>query len=102
MTASLNRQVSVVLPVYNGERFLSAAVDSILTQTFQDFEFVIVDDGSNDRSSEILSGYQETDSRIVVCRHQQNLGITATLNDGCRVAKGEFLAIMNQDDVSLP
>jgi L-malate glycosyltransferase len=94
-------KVSVVMPVHNGERFLSEAVQSILDQTFRDFEFVIIDDGSTDQSAEILERYQQLDARISVY-HQSNRGIAQSLNRGCQLAKGELIARMDADDVSLP
>ena len=94
--------VSVVLPVYNGERHLAEALDSVLAQTFTDFEFLIIDDGSTDGSPALLEAYAKRDSRVRVHRHPVNSGITATLNTGCRLARGRFVAITNQDDVCLP
>jgi glycosyltransferase involved in cell wall biosynthesis len=94
--------ISVVLPVYNGQRFLAEAVNSVLKQTFREFQFVIVDDGSTDRSAEMLEGFARSDSRVVVQPHLRNLGICSTMNDACRLASGEYLAVMNQDDVCQP
>lgn len=92
--------VSVVLPVYNGEEFLSQAVDSMLAQTFTDYELIVVDDGSTDRTAALLKGYQ--DSRLTVYRHDRNEGLVAALNTGWQQAGGTLIAIMNADDVSLP
>ena len=94
--------ISVVLPVYNGERFLAEAIDSILQQTFTDFEFIIVDDGSQSSAADIVSFYQRKDPRVRVHRHARNLGITAARNQGCRMARGTFIAVMDADDISLP
>jgi glycosyltransferase involved in cell wall biosynthesis len=93
-------RVSVVMAVYNGERYLREAVDSILGQTFQDFEFIIVEDGSADATPAILDGY--TDPRLVRLRNQGNLGLTRSLNRGLATARGEYIARMDADDVSLP
>jgi glycosyltransferase involved in cell wall biosynthesis len=93
--------VSVVMPVHNAEKYLSQAIESILGQTFSDFEFIIVDDGSTDSSSVILERYQRQDKRIKVFS-QKNLGVTAARNTGCRMAKGKFIAVMDSDDISLP
>jgi hypothetical protein len=98
----LKPTVSVVLPVYNGQRFLAEAVDSVLKQTYREFQFVIVDDGSTDRTNEIVKSFARSDSRIVVETHPRNLGVTAPLNDACRLASGEWLAVMNHDDVCEP
>lgn len=95
-------RVSVVMPVYNGERFLAAAVESILSQTFSDFEFIIVDDGSIDRTAEILATYAHRDSRVRVVRMTTNRGVTVALNNGIRLSRGELIARMDADDVSLP
>lgn len=94
--------VSVLLPVYNGERHLAEALDSVLAQTFTDFEFLVIDDGSTDGCRDILSTYARRDSRVRLHRQPVNSGITATLNAGCRLTRGRFVAIANQDDVCLP
>lgn len=91
--------VSVVMSVYNGERFLRQAVDSILAQTFADFEFVVVDDGSTDATAEILKGY--ADARLRVIR-QENIGLVGSLNRAVDIASGEYIARMDADDISLP
>jgi hypothetical protein len=94
--------ISVVMPVHNGERFLREAIDSILGQTCADFELVIVDDGSSDGTPAILADAQTRDGRIRVRRLERNLGVTGALNEGCRLARGAFIARMDADDVSLP
>jgi glycosyltransferase involved in cell wall biosynthesis len=94
-------QVSVLMPVYNAGRYLAEAVDSILAQSFRDFEFVIVDDGSTDRSGAMLDAYAKKDARIRIVR-RANTGIVAALNDGLNECRGEFVARMDADDVSLP
>src|SRR5947207_2799562 len=94
--------ISVVMPVYNGERFVGEAVESILAQTYGDFELLIVDDGSTDRTAEILSAFAERDPRVIVQTHATNAGFRDALNDGCRAARGTFVARMDADDVSLP
>jgi glycosyltransferase involved in cell wall biosynthesis len=93
--------ISVLLAVYNGGRYLRAAVDSILTQTLADFEFIIIDDGSTDGSSAVLAEYAAKDSRIRLVS-RPNKGLTATLNEGLALARGEFLARMDADDTALP
>ncbi len=94
--------VSVIMGVYNGERFLKEAVDSVLNQTFTDFEFIICDDCSTDSSAEILRGYTQKDERIVLLRNEKNMGLAATLNNCLKVANGEFIARMDCDDRCLP
>ena len=91
--------VSVLMPVFNGERFLAEAIDSILGQTFADFELVIVDDGSTDASPAILADYASRDSRIRVLR-QANAGIVAALNRGLPECRAPLVARMDADDVS--
>jgi hypothetical protein len=88
------------MPVHNGGPYLAAAIESILGQTFADFELLIIDDGSSDLSYEIARGYG--DSRIRLVRNAQNLGLIATLNRGLQEARGEYVARMDADDVSLP
>jgi glycosyltransferase involved in cell wall biosynthesis len=88
------------MSVYNGERYLREAIDSILNQTFRDFEFIIVDDGSTDSSPEIIRAYD--DERIRLIRNERNVGLTASLNEGLDQSRGEYVARMDCDDVSLP
>ena len=92
-------KVSVLMSVYNGIPYLQEAVDGILAQTFTDFEFIIVDDGSSDETPAVLDRY--TDSRIVRLRNESNLGLTRSLNCGLAVARGEYVARQDADDVSL-
>jgi GT2 family glycosyltransferase len=101
ITAVRAPRVSVVLPVYNGERFLAEALDSILAQSFADFELIALDDGSHDGSGEILDRVARTDSRVTVL-HQTNGGVIAALNGGLALARGEFIARMDADDVAHP
>lgn len=94
-------KVSVVMAVYNGARYLREAVESILNQTFSDFEFVIIDDGSVDGTAEILHYYAQRDERIRIHR-QTNQKLIAALNMGFEMAQGVYIARMDADDVSLP
>lgn len=93
--------VSVVMSVYNGDRYLREAVDSILNQTFTDFEFIIIDDGSTDTTWQILTAYAKQDSRILPIRNDENIGLTCSLNKGIALAKGKYIARMDADDISL-
>jgi glycosyltransferase involved in cell wall biosynthesis len=93
--------VSVLMAVHNGRAYLPEAIDSILQQTFRDFEFIIVDDGSSDDSLAILSAYAATDTRIRVIS-QPNRGLTKSLNTALGLAIGEFIARFDADDISLP
>jgi glycosyltransferase involved in cell wall biosynthesis len=93
--------VSVLMSVLNGERYLGPAVESILAQTFADFEFVIIDDGSTDASPSILRQYADRDARVLVTV-RENRGLTATLNEAFAASRGKYLARMDCDDVALP
>ncbi len=93
--------VSVVMPVYNGQRYLSRAVESILGQTWWDFELVAVNDGSTDETGRILERYAKGDGRVRVV-WQENQGIVGALNAGLGAARGKLLARMDADDVALP
>ncbi len=94
--------VSVLMPAYNGEKYLAEAIDSILTQTFADFEFIIVDDGSTDGSAQIIRDYAQRDERIRFFQHAVNRGQSSALNTGLAEARGEYIAGMDADDISLP
>jgi len=93
--------ISVVLPVYNSARYLKQAIESILAQTFADFELICVNDGSTDSSLQILQALAAKDRRIQLIS-RANTGIVGALNDGIAAATGEFVARMDGDDVSLP
>ena len=92
--------VSIILAVYNGERYVAEAVESILNQTFQDFELVIINDGSKDGTEEVLRPYLSLDQ--VVYRHQANAGGAAARNAAIALAHGKYIAIQDHDDISLP
>jgi hypothetical protein len=93
-------EVSVVMSVYNGEEYLREAVESVLGQTFGDFEFLIIDDGSKDKTGEMLAEYARRDARVRVVT-QENRGLIASLNRGMEMARGELIARMDADDVAL-
>lgn len=93
-------KVTVLMPVYNAAKFLREAMDSILSQTFTDYEFLILDDGSTDESAAIIGSY--TDPRIRLVRNDRNLRLAATLNRGLELVRGEYIARMDADDISLP
>ncbi len=92
--------VSVLMPVYNGERYLRAAVDSILGQSFTDFEFLIVDDGSTDGTRAVLAGID--DPRLRVIANERNMGVTKTLNVGLEAVRGRYVARFDADDIAHP
>ncbi|MFA5294493.1 MAG: glycosyltransferase [Methanoregulaceae archaeon] len=93
-------KITVLMSVYNGEKFLREAIDSILIQSYPDFEFLIIDDSSTDRTPEIIRSYQ--DPRIKIIRNSENLGLTKSLNKGLGLAEGEYIARMDADDISYP
>jgi len=93
--------VSVVMSVYNSDRYLRESVESILNQTFTDFEFIIIDDGSTDDTYGILQEYSNTDNRVKVVS-RENRGLVYSLNEAIDLAKGEYIARMDGDDISLP
>lgn len=92
--------VSVVLPAYNAELYLKEAIDSVLAQTFTDFELIILNDGSTDQTESIILSYD--DPRIVYVKNEQNLGLIGTLNKGMALAKGKYIARMDADDICFP
>ena len=95
-------KISVLMSVYNGSIYLKESVESVLNQTFTDFEFIIIDDYSTDNSWEILAKYARQDRRIKLIKNQKNLGLTKSLNLGLKEAKGEYIARQDADDISLP
>lgn len=96
----VNPKISVILSVYNGERYLKQSIESILEQTFADFEFIIMDDGSSDGSFRIIRGYD--DDRIKVIRNEVRNGLTKSLNKALKKARGKYVARQDADDISLP
>lgn len=92
--------ISVLMPAYNAAEFISEAINSILSQTFTDFELIIIDDGSTDNTVQIIQSY--TDSRIVFIKNEVNLKLIKTLNKGIGLARGKYIARMDADDISLP
>jgi glycosyltransferase involved in cell wall biosynthesis len=95
-----NPRITVLMSVYNSECYLNEAIDSILTQTFTDFEFLIIDYASTDNTPDILRSYH--DPRITIITNEENLGLTRSLNNGLAVAQGDYIARMDADDISLP
>lgn len=91
--------ISVVMPVYNAQKYLDEAIQSILNQTYKNFEFIIINDGSSDESLNIIQKYKKQDERIVLI-NRQNKGLVYSLNEGIKISKGKFIARMDADDVS--
>lgn len=97
----MTKKISVLLPVYNAEPFLSRTLDSLLNQTYKNFEIIAINDGSTDDSLAILHKYAKQDSRIVIV-DQENIGLVKTLNKAASIASGFYLARMDSDDLCLP
>jgi len=95
-------KVSIVMPVYNGEKYLEKTVLFLLYSKFRDFEFIIIDDGSKDNSYKLLEEIAKTDRRIKLYKNEKNMGIVKTRNRGMALAKGKYIAPMDQDDWSMP
>lgn len=93
-------KISVILPVYNAKNYISEAIESVLNQSFKDFELLIYNDGSTDSTKEIIDGYN--DSRIVAFHSEVNKGYVFWLNEGIKQAKGKYIARMDADDISFP
>lgn len=94
--------ISIVLPVYNGERFLRASIDSVIAQTYQDWELLVVDDCSTDSTATIVSEYVQRDSRIKYFKNEVNLRLPRNLNRGFSLAKGDYLTWTSDDNVFRP
>ena len=92
--------VSVIMPNFNGDKYIFDAITSILEQSFNDFELIIIDDGSTDRSVEIIKSF--SDQRIILVRGEENLGIVRRLNEGADLAQGAYIARMDSDDIAHP
>lgn len=95
-----NPKISCIMPAYNAGKYLKVAIDSILNQTFKDFELIIINDGSSDNTEDIILSYN--DSRIVYIKNERNLKLMKTLNKGIDKAKGEFISRMDSDDQAHP
>lgn len=94
--------VSIVMAVFNGEDYLDKAIESMCCQSYKNFEFLIIDDGSKDNSKTIIKQYQSNDSRIRLIENTENIGLPDSLNKGIEAAKGKFIARMDCDDLSFP
>ena len=97
---NMNPIVSVIMPVYNLEKYVAQAIDSVLNQTFENFEFIIINDGSSDSTASIVQSYN--DKRIVFVDNKINKKKSACLNEGISIARGKYFVMMDGDDISLP
>lgn len=95
-----NPLISCIMPAYNAEKYIQVAIDSILDQTITDFELIIINDGSTDRTEEIIKSFR--DSRIVYVKNEHNLKLIKTLNKGIDLARGKYISRMDSDDQALP
>lgn len=95
-------EVTVLTPAYNAEKYIAQAIESILEQTFKDFEFIIIDDCSNDNTWEIIQGYAAKDERIIAMRNEKNLGIAGNRNRGVSLSRGNYIVWQDADDISFP
>lgn len=91
--------VSVFIPVYNAEGYIKEAIDSVLSQTYQNFEIIVLNDGSTDQTQHILEELAKKDERIKIYKNEQNLGLTLTRNKGISLCKGEYIALLDADDL---
>jgi glycosyltransferase involved in cell wall biosynthesis len=96
----MNTKISVLMPVYNGGKYLKEAIDSVLSQDFKDFELIIINDCSKDNSRDIIKSYN--DNRIVLIDNEMNKGLISSLNIGLKYCKGKYTARLDQDDIALP
>jgi glycosyltransferase involved in cell wall biosynthesis len=94
-------KVSVVMSVYNGEKYLRSSIESILRQTYSDLEFIIINDGSTDTGLDIINEYAKKDERIKLIS-RENIGLVYSLNEGIKKAQGEYIARMDADDIAMP
>ena len=92
--------VTVIMPVYNAEKYLEESIESILNQSFKDFELLVINDGSTDLSSRILDKYKLKDQRIRIINNEGNKGLPYTRDRGLKLAKGKYIALIDADDVS--
>lgn len=94
--------VSVLVPVYNGENFLGKAIESLIDQTYKNIEIIIVNDGSTDRTGEIIRSYMKKDERIILLNNNENIGIPKSLNKALAIARGKYIARLGADDIAFP
>lgn len=94
----MNPKLSIILPTYNGDKYIRKAIESIISQSFSDWELIVVDDGSTDNTENIVKKYADKDNRIIYFKNDFNLGIQRSLNKGIQESKGEYIARIDDDD----
>ncbi len=99
---SKNPKISAVMPFYNREKYIAQTIESVLNQTFTDFEFIVIDDGSTDTSAEIVQQFVDKDPRIILVKNDSNRGISYSRNRGNEMAQADLVAIVDSDDIYLP
>ena len=90
----------VFIPCYNADKYISETIDSLIKQTFKDFKILVIDDGSTDRSRDIVKQYAMQDHRILLVENEINRGIVYTRNRGLKLCDGEYIALMDADDIA--
>lgn len=100
MLTTFNPKISILVPVYNAEKFIADTISAVLAQTFTDFELILLDDASTDKTAEIVSSFD--DKRIKYFKNEQNIGISASRNKLIDLAKGEYIAVLDHDDICMP
>jgi len=99
---SNNPLVSVIMPAYNAEKYVGLAIESILNQSYKNFEFIVIDDASSDKTTEIIRTFQKKDQRIIVIINKKNIGVTKSLNKAVKRARGKYIIRMDADDWAYP
>ena len=94
----MNPEVTVIVPVYNSEKYIAKCIESILNQTFRNFELLIINDGSKDNSQKIIEEYQKKDPERIVIVNQENKGVSKTRNEAIKMANGKYLMFIDNDD----
>jgi len=99
---SKNPKISVIMAAYNAEKYIEESIESILSQSFKDFELIIIDDCSSDSTSKIIESFQTKDKRIIFLKNKINLHVSETRNRGIKISRGKYVAIQDADDISMP
>ncbi len=97
-----NQEISVIMAAYNDDKNITKSIESILDQSFDKFEFIIINDASTDNTGKIIEKFSQHDKRITVLENDKNIGLTKSLNKVIKIAKGKYIARQDSDDISLP